>query len=87
MKSEDKIIRALNVLNGMCDREESLVNKFIVKDMAGVLSQSFKCMQTTIDSMDNHNCELQEEIRVLKLKVDGRDENGDLIPATPFVNS
>jgi len=25
------------------------------------------------------------EIKRLRLKVDGRDENGDLIPATPFV--
>ena len=65
MQSEDKIKKALNVLTEMCEREKSLVNKFIVSDMVKSLTASFQCMQNTLDSQSNHVDELQESNKVL----------------------
>jgi len=66
MKSEDKINKALNVLDDMCSREKSLVNKFIVSDMSKSLRISFQDIQRTLDSQDNHVDEKNEDIKTAK---------------------
>lgn len=75
MKSEDKIKKALNVLTGMCDREKSLVNKFIVNDMAKSLSSSFQDIQNTLDAQSNHVEELQEQIESQQATIDELTEH------------
>ena len=62
MKSEDKIIKALDVIASMCATDKPQVTKLIAADMTMSLRNNFQTIQHTLDAQSNHAEELQKEL-------------------------